>query len=45
MDWHEKIKNYYDTGLWGIDWVKNAVAKGKITEAQFTEITGQVYSA
>lgn len=45
MDWWERIKIYYETGLWDIERVKNAVIKGKITEAQFEEITGQNYDA
>ena len=45
MDWFDKIKNYYDTGLWTIEWVKNAVIKGKITAEQFKEITGQDYDS
>ena len=43
MDWFDKIKTYYNMDLWNIDRVKNAVVMGKITEAQFTEITGQEY--
>lgn len=39
-----KIKGYYDAGLWTIEMVKNAVRKGKITRAEFEEITGQRYS-
>lgn len=39
----EKVKNYYDRGLWNIDMVRNAVVKNWITEEEFYEITGQVY--
>ena len=39
----EKIKQYYDKGLWSEGWVRNAVVKGVITAAQFEEITGQPY--
>jgi len=39
----EKIKNYYDKGLWTKDMVRNAVVKGKITEAQYKLITGEDY--
>jgi uncharacterized XkdX family phage protein len=45
MDWYEKIKGYYDIGLWDIERVKNAVGKGKITAAQYKDITGQLYTA
>ena len=37
------VKNYYDSGLWSIKKVRNAVAKGWITEEEFTEITGEPY--
>lgn len=39
----EKIKYYYDNHLWNKGMVWDAVNKGKITEAQYTEITGEVY--
>ena len=40
---YAKIKKYYDKGLWDIDRVHKAVEKGKITPAEFEEITGQSY--
>lgn len=40
---YDKVKNYYDKGLWTIDMVRNAVVKGWITEEEFTEITGEPY--
>ena len=39
----ERIKYYYEAGLWSIPMVKMAVKKGVITKAQFTEITNQQY--
>ena len=39
----EKVKTYYDRGVWTIDMVRNAVVKGWITEEEFTEITGEEY--
>lgn len=39
----EKVKYYYDNGLWSIRKVRDAVEKGWITPAQFEEITGKVY--
>lgn len=45
MNWFEKIKRYYDAGHYTIDEVKIFVRAGKITAAQFEEITGQVYTA
>lgn len=40
---YEKVKTYYDRGVWTIDMVRNAVVKGWITEEEFTEITGEEY--
>lgn len=37
------IMEYYRHGFWSLNQVKNAVAKGKITEDEFQEITGQTY--
>ena len=37
----EKVKGYYDSGLWTEAMVKNAVAKGWITAEEFAEITGK----
>lgn len=39
----EKVKTYYDRGVWTIDMVRNAVVKGWITEEEFTEITWEEY--
>ena len=38
----QKVKDYYDRGLWSIDRVYNAVGKC-ITEAEYYEITGLTY--
>lgn len=40
----EKIKKFYDLGLWTESMVRNAVVKGVITEEEYKEITGQEYS-
>lgn len=40
----ERIKKYYDDGLWNIDRVRDAVTKGFITEEEFELITGQPYN-
>lgn len=45
MGWFDKIKSYYESGLWNIEWVKNAVVMGKITTIEFEAITGQIYIA
>lgn len=39
----EKIKYWYDNGMWSIGMVRNAVVKGKITAEEFYEITGEEY--
>jgi len=41
MSKYEKVKNYYDKGLWSVERVANAVVKGWITVDEFKEITGQ----
>ena len=38
----EKVKTYYDTGMWSKAKVKNAVGKW-ITAAEYEEITGEKY--
>lgn len=37
----EKVKKYYELGLWNISRVKNAVKKGAISEAEYEAITGK----
>ena len=36
---YEKIKEYYNTGLWSEERVRNMVIKGVITEEEFYDIT------
>ena len=47
MDEHsamfDKIKGYYDDRFWNKQMVYNMVAKKKITEEEYTEITGKQY--
>ena len=43
MTWFDRIKKFYDTNLWPIEWVKDAVTVGKITPEQYTEITNEPY--
>lgn len=38
-----KIKAWYDAGAWSKQWVHDAVGKGKITAAEYEEITGETY--
>lgn len=40
---YERIKHYFDAGLWSAPMVKMAVRKGVITKEQYTEITGKTY--
>ena len=44
MDWFNFIKSNYDVGNYTITQVKIFVVKLKITETQFLEITGVVYT-
>lgn len=39
----EKIKRFYDLGLWTKDMVRIAVKKNIITPEQYKEITGEEY--
>ena len=43
-NWFDRIKKYYDAGLWTAKMVGNAVVKGKITAEQYKEITGDDYN-
>jgi len=40
----DKVKQYYDSGLWNKAMVRNAVRKGWITAEEYFEITGEVYA-
>ena len=40
---YEKIKSYYDTGLWSETRVKNMVIKGFITKEEYKDIIGKEY--
>ena len=37
---YEKIKKFYDLGLWTEEMVKDALDKGIITEDEYKEIVG-----
>lgn len=41
---YEKVKRYYELGVWDEARVKNAVLKGAITAAEYAEIVGKVYT-
>lgn len=40
---YERVKYYYEAGLWSKPMVKMAVRKGVITKEQYLEITGELY--
>lgn len=40
----DKVKYYFDNGLWSLYRVTEAVKKGWITIDEFEEITGQPYN-
>lgn len=40
---YEKIKEYYNTGLWSEERVRNMVIKGVITEEEYASIVGKEY--
>lgn len=40
---YEKIKAWYELGVWSEERVRNAVEKGKITAEQYQTITGKKY--
>ena len=44
MSWFEKVKMYYDKGLWSKERVYNVVGK-VITAEEYEEITGEPYVA
>ena len=39
----EKVKGYYNSGLWNKTMVRNAVKKGWITAEEYQLITGEPY--
>ena len=40
---YNKIKMYYDAGLWSEVRVRNMVVKGVITEEEYKDIVGKKY--
>ena len=40
---YEKIKEYYNAGLWSEERVANMVIKGIITEEEYASIVGKKY--
>ena len=40
---YEKIKEYYNIGLWSEERVRNMVVKGIITKEEYASIVGKEY--
>lgn len=40
----EKVRRYFDQGLWNLQMVRNAVVKRWITAEEFKLITGEDYA-
>lgn len=43
--YYEKVKGYYDAGLWDLERMRNAVVKGWIDADEYKQITGNEYVA
>ena len=41
----EKVKRYFESGMWNKTMVRNAVVKGWITAEEYQIITGEPYEA
>ena len=41
---YERVKYYYNAGLWSKPMVKMAVRKGVISKEEYAEITGEQYA-
>lgn len=41
---YNRVKYYYEAGLWSKSMVRMAVRKGIITKEQYSEITGEAYA-
>ena len=39
-----KVKQWYEWGMWSKSMVKNAVAKGRLSPSDYKEITGEDYT-
>ena len=44
MSWFDRVKFYYEEGLWNIERVRSVVGK-VINEQEYKEITGSDYDA
>lgn len=41
---YERIKFFYEIGMWNKPMIKNSVKRGIITKEQYKEITGEEYT-
>ena len=41
--WYERIKRFYDRGLWTIEMVAEGIRCNKISEEEYKTITGEDY--
>lgn len=41
---YKMAKKYYEDGLWDKNRLKALVEKGKLTEDEYKEITGEIYT-
>ena len=41
----EKVKRYYELGLWTDSRVRNAVEKGALTDDEYKAVTGKEYNS
>ena len=44
MSWFDRVKFYYEEGLWSIERVRNVVGK-VLTAEEYKTITGEAYTA
>lgn len=43
--WFDRIKRFYDAGLWTKEMVKDGVRMNRITVEQYKEITGEQHTS
>lgn len=41
----ERVAQWFDAGIWNDEMVRNAVRKGRVTEDEYAEITGEEYQS
>ena len=43
MSVYQMALSFYNKGLWSKKWIRNLVAKGKLTTDEYQSITGEAY--